>query len=227
MSFPRQKLVMTQPMEIPMYGKFSNREIQKEDLIDLWTEITSKNQIDIQLNKKVEAIQKTTDGFIVQTQDGAFETKRVLLSIGRRGTPRKLGVMGEMSSKVAYKLLDPEQYKHKHLLVVGGGDSAVEAALRLGEQDGTTVTLSYRNQLFSRIKEKNRQQIESAEKAGWVKVIFNSQVKSIHTDFVELAYDDAIQKIQNDFVFVFIGGELPNAFLSKIGIEMETKFGVQ
>ena len=227
MSFPRQKLVMTQPMEIPLYGKFSNREIQKEDLIELWTEITSKNQIDIQLNKKVESIQKTKDGFVVQTQDGTFETKRVLLSIGRRGTPRKLGVTGEMSSKVAYKLLDPEQYKNKHLLVVGGGDSAVEAALRLGEQDGTTVTLSYRNQLFSRIKEKNRQQIESAEKAGWVKVIFNSQVKSINTNFVEIEYGDSIQKIDNDFVFVFIGGELPNAFLSKIGIEMETKFGVQ
>lgn len=226
-AFPRQKLVMTQPMDIPLYGKFKNREIQKEELIDLWKEITLKNQIEIKLNNKVESVQKDGNQFVINSTSGIFRAKRVLLTIGRRGTPRKLGVQGEKSSKVTYNLLDPEQYKHKQLLVVGGGDSAVETALRLGEQEGTTVTLSYRKGNFSRIKDLNRQKIEAAHQAGWVKIIFDSEVESISSDYIMLNYNNRTEQIKNDYVFVFIGGELPNAFLSKIGIDMETKYGVR
>ena len=226
-SFPRQKLVMTQPMDIPLYGKFKNREIQKEELLELWKEITLENKIELKLQSKVESIYKEKDLFTIESSSGVYSAKKVLLTIGRRGTPRKLGVQGEKSNKVTYNLLDPEQYKNKHLLVVGGGDSAVEAALRLGEQDGTTVTLSYRKETFSRIKDKNRQKIESAHRSGWINIIFNSQVESIQSDFIMLNYDGKSEKLDNDYVFIFIGGELPNAFLSKIGIEMETKYGVR
>lgn len=226
-SFPRQKLVMTQPMDIPLYGKFKNREIQKEELIDLWKNIITEEDIEIKLGNKVESVEKADKCYQINTSDSCFQAKKILLTIGRRGTPRKLGVQGENTSKVTYNLLDPEQYQNKHLLVIGGGDSAVEAAIRLGEQEGTTVTLSYRKEVFSRIKEANRQKIEDAHKAGWINIIFSSQVKTISSDFVELSYGGRTEKVRNDYVFVFIGGELPNKFLSQIGIEMETKFGVR
>ncbi len=226
-SFPRQKLVMTQPMDIPLYGKFKQREIQKESLLELWEEITIKNNITINLGEKVESIACEDNLFQVVSSKASYRAKRVLLAIGRRGTPRKLGVTGEASTKVTYKLIDPQQYKNKDILVVGGGDSAVEAALRLGEQEGTTVTVSYRKDSFSRIKEKNALQIKSAEKAGWVKLIFESQVASIENDNVSLKHHDELITIKNDYVFVMIGGELPTAFLKNIGISMETKYGVR
>ncbi|KAA3633151.1 MAG: 4Fe-4S dicluster domain-containing protein [Calditrichaeota bacterium] len=226
-AFPRQKLVMTQPMDIPLYGKFKNREIQKEELIELWKQVTSQNDIQLTLQSKVESIKKEDELFSITSTSGVYKAKKVLLTIGRRGTPRKLGVQGEKTNKVTYNLLDPEQYKNKHLLVVGGGDSAVEAALRLGEQEGTTVTLSYRKDTFSRIKDKNREKIETAHQARWVNIIFNSQIESIHSDHIILNHDSKSEQIKNNYVFIFIGGELPNKFLSQIGIEMETKFGVR
>ncbi len=226
-SFPRQKLVMTQPMDIPLYGKFNQREIKKESLLELWETITKKNNIKINLGEKVESITKDGDLFNIVSSKTRYTAKRILLAIGRRGSPRKLGVVGEATTKVTYKLIDPEQYKNKHILVVGGGDSAVEAALRLGEQEGTTVTLSYRKDAFSRIKEKNRSQIVAAEKAGWLKILFESQVKSIDDQSVVLKLKDDEITISNDYLFVLIGGELPTVFVQNIGIEMETKFGVQ
>jgi len=226
-SFPRQKLVMTQPMDIPLYGKFKQREIQKEALLDLWKEITEKNNIAIKLGEKVETITNDGELFQVVSTKNTYSVKKVLLAIGRRGTPRKLGVVGEATTKVAYKLIDPEQYKNKHILVVGGGDSAVESALRLGEQEGTTVTLSYRKDQFSRIKEKNKSQIDAAVKAGWVNILFESQVISIDPQTVTIKHKEESVTLQNDFLFVLIGGELPTAFLKNIGIDMETKFGVK
>lgn len=226
LSFPRQKLVMTQPMVIPLHGKFSKREIQKEELLELWQTLVQQHQLTILTSEKVERIHSAGSAFVVESSGKQLHSKKVLITIGRRGTPRKLGVNGERSTKVAYKLLEPEQYKNKHLLVVGGGDSAVEAAISLGEQEGTTVTLSYRKEQFSRIKEGNRTRLDKAVEAGWLKTVLRSQVKEIFDDSVLLKTPEGDKVLPNDFVFVFIGGELPTKFLQNIGINMETKYGV-
>jgi thioredoxin reductase (NADPH) len=216
---------MTQPMEIPIYGKYSRREIHKEELLDLWRDIIDRTGIGIQTHERLESVARNNGHFEITTNRDRYQARSVLLAIGRRGTPRKLGVQGESSYKVTYRLLEPEQYRDKKLLVVGGGDSAVEAALSLAAVPGTEVSLSYRKSSFSRIKEGNLERITNAIDQGLVDVMFESQVERIDNDSVTLNQHGAQKRVANDYVFVFIGGELPTPFLKKLGVKIETKFG--
>jgi thioredoxin reductase len=145
------------------------------------------------------------------------------LAIGRRGTPRKLGVPGEEKEKVAYRLLEPELIENKHVLVVGGGDSAIENALLLAENN--QVTLSYRSPQFNRLKPKNTERIQEAIDKQLIRMEFNSQVRSIHEKDVQLENEQGIFTIENDLVYIFAGGELPTQFLQKSGIEITKRFG--
>ncbi len=225
LTYPRQKLVMTQPMEIPLYGKYSRREVLKEELIDLWRSIVDDTGVTVQTHERLESVTRSNGHFEVATTRGRYTSRNVLLAIGRRGTPRKLGVPGEDSSKVTYRLLEPEQYRRKSLFVVGGGDSAVEAALALANEPGTTVTLSYRKNTFSRLKEENLLRINSAIKSGTVDVLFESRIERVSSTSVAVNHGGEAHEIPNDYVFVFIGGELPTPLLEKIGVNIETKFG--
>lgn len=225
LSYPRQKLVMTQPMEIPLYGKVKFREIIKEELMGLWGDVLQKTGVEIKTKEKVESVERQNGFFRIRTGKGEYLAQRVLLAIGRRGTPRKLGVVGEKSSKVAYRLLEPEQYRGRKVLVVGGGDSAIEAALSLSEQRGTQVTLSYRKNVFSRIKAMNENRLNSALAAGQITSILESNVVEIKREVVAIQQNGDVRSIPNDYVFIFAGGELPTEFLKKMGIRVEKKFG--
>ena len=216
---------MTQPMDIPLYGKYSQRKIQKEELLELWKDIIARTSINVQTHERLESVTRNNGYFEVTTSHDRYAAKHVLLAIGRRGTPRKLNVPGETSSKVTYRLLEPEQYRGRKLLVVGGGDSAVEAALALAGESGTEVTLSYRKDAFSRIKEANLERISAAVESGAVNSMLRSKVDSIDNETVTVTCEDRTEVILNDYVFVFIGGELPTPFLKKMGIRIETKFG--
>jgi thioredoxin reductase (NADPH) len=227
LSYPRQKLVMTRPMEVPLYGTVKAREILKEELLDLWNEILTRTGLEVRTSERVETITRVNGHFRIVSAAGEQLAQRVLLAIGRRGTPRKLGVPGEVSSKVAYRLLEPEQYLGKDVLVVGGGDSAVEAALALSGQPGCRVALSYRKQVFGRIKERNAELIEEAMESGRVNVLFQSAVTEIRPDEVQLEQDGKVFTLANDFVFIFIGGVLPTNFLQGMGISIEKKFGTR
>ena len=225
-TFPRAKIVMTSPMDLPLYGKVKLNETSKSELLDLWNTVLSKNKIEIQENSKVEAIISADGIFNVETLKGEnFSTQTILLAIGRRGTPRKLNVPGEDSEKVAYRLLDSEEILNKHILVVGGGDSAIESALLLADKN--KVTISYRSSNFSRLKTKNAEKINSAIKDGLVAVKFNSNIVSIEKDKVLYTENESkeILQLENDFVYIFAGGELPTQFLKKAGISISTKFG--
>ena len=164
-------------------------------------------------------------GFEVKTQKETYQASAVLLAIGRRGTPRKLNVPGEESPKVVYRLIDPEQYQGQRVLVVGGGDSALEAAVAIAEQKGSKVTLSYRSDAFSRVKEKNRSALKAAEQKGRLRVMLKSAPSKIAPDRVTLKLDDRSVDIKNDAVIVCAGGELPTPLLKKIGVMFETKHG--
>jgi thioredoxin reductase/ferredoxin len=225
-TFPRQKIVMTSAMELPMYGKVKLFETSKSALLDLWNAALDKNGIKIQENTKVESIVPENGIFNINTLKGEIITaKTVLLSIGRRGTPRKLGVEGEMQEKVAYRLLEPEDIKDKNIMVVGGGDSAIESALLLA--DNNKVTLSYRSDAFSRIKAKNNEKIKEAMASGLVNVMFNTNPVRINKDSVVLATAKAGEElyVENDLIYIFAGGELPIQFLQKAGINITKKFG--
>ena len=225
--FPRRKLVMTQPAELPIIGKVKFKEVQKEDLIEFWQGVEKKTGVKINYNERVETVSSVAagGGYQVKTNQGEYNTRTILLAIGRRGTSRQLGVPGENMPKVSYRLIDPEQYRNQHVLVVGGGDSALEAATSIAAEPGTVVTLSYRSGAFSRAKQKNREKLEAAENAGKVRVLLSSNVKQIESDSVTIALEDGLETIQNDEVIVSAGGILPTKFLQDIGINVVTKRG--
>ena len=217
--YPRQKLVMTSPVEFPMHGKFKKTELSKEDLIAFWKKVCERADFKVRVGEKVEDVKKEQDGiFTVSTHKGKYRARNVVLALGKSGSPRKLGVKGEQLPKVMYRLIEADHYVHKKILVVGGGDSAVEAAMGLGHQVGNDVTLSYRKEGFSRIKERNAQRIQEAIRKGKVKAVFNSNPVEIRQDSVVLDVNGKQQEIPNDYVWIFAGGEPPTAFLKKIGV---------
>jgi thioredoxin reductase/NAD-dependent dihydropyrimidine dehydrogenase PreA subunit len=224
--YPRNKVAMTAPVELAIVGKVKMYDISKEELLEFWLRVQRETKLKINFNERMETINKTATGYEVKTSQRSYQTANVLLAIGRRGTPRKLGVAGEERSKVVYRLIDPEQYSGQHVLVVGGGDSALEAALAISEQPGTTVTLSYRSEAFGRVKGKNRERLQQAESAKELTVLLKSNVKEIRPDtvFIELA-DSEIVEIPNNAVIVCAGGVLPTPFLKDIGVMVETHYG--
>ena len=226
--YPRGKLVMTAPATVPLIGKVNFRQTSKEALLQFWEEAERRTAVKINYKERVEEITRTGDGFTVKTNRGTYPTRSVLLAIGRRGTPRKLGVPGEELPKVVYRLIDPEQYKGQHVLVVGGGDSALEAAASIAEAGGGGgVVLSYRAAEFDRAKARNRERISTAAKNGQLQVMMKSNVKQIDAESVAIEKDGGISKVRNDAVIVSAGGVLPSDFLKRVGITVETKHGTE
>lgn len=225
-TFPRKKIVMTSPMDLPLFGKVKLFETSKSELLDLWQTVLKKNGISVLENSKVEAIVSENGIFRVETLQGEhFTASRVLLAIGRRGTPRKLNVPGEAKEKVAYRLLEPELIEAKHVIVVGGGDSAVESALQLAEKNH--VILSYRSEVFNRIKPQNSMTLNKAVADGKLEVKLSTNLVSIEDETITLSVDKdgKTQQFKNDLVYIFAGGELPTQFLEKAGIKITKKFG--
>ena len=219
--YPRQKLVMTSPVEFPLYGKFKKLELSKEELIAFWLKVIQRVDFNFRRGEKVEDIKKGDDGvFTVVTSGGQYRSHAVVLAIGKSGSPRKLGVKGEDLPKVMYRLIEADHYVNKRILIVGGGDSAVEAAMGLAHQVGNKVTLSYRKPAFSRLKERNAQRMEECLRKGKVTAVFNSIPVEFRADSVTLDVNGSLQEIPNDYVWVFAGGEPPTAFLKKIGVAL-------
>ncbi len=217
--YPRQKLVMTSPVQLPMYGNFRKLELSKEDLLALWNKIFQRADFRVRRGEKVEEITKDGEGvFTVVTTKGKYRSRAVVLALGRRGTPRKLGIKGEEMPKVMYSLIEAEAYTGQKILVVGGGDSAIEAAMGLAHQRGNQVSLSYRKASFSRIKERNIQRIQECIRDGKVDVVFNSVPVEVKEGAVVLDVNGELREIPNDYVWIFAGGIPPNAFLEKIGV---------
>lgn len=225
--YPRNKVVMTSPVHLPLIGKVKMAEVSKEALLEFWHGVIGKTGLAIHFKERMEEIRPEGEGFAVRTTAGEYSTRAVLLAIGRRGTPRKLGVEGEDLPKVVYRLIDPEQYRGQKVLVVGGGDSALEAALAISEQPGTEVALSYRGEVFGRVKPKNRTRLDEAQAGGQIRVMLNSNVTRITPHSVML--DDAGESVDlpNDAVIISAGGVLPIDLLKKVGIRFETKHGTE
>ncbi len=223
--YPRNKIAMTAPVKLALIGKVRFGEVQKERLLEFWQKVVTRTGLKIGFRECMEGVDREGDGFVVRTNAGKYRTRSVLLAMGRRGTPRKLDVPGEETPKVVYRLIDPAQYDGKAVLVVGGGDSALEAAIALGDRPDTDVTLSYRSEAFSRVKQKNRQLLEQAQRNGRIRVELESTVASIEPDSVTLKTKAGVRKLRNDAVIVCAGGLLPTPLLQKIGISFETKHG--
>jgi thioredoxin reductase/Pyruvate/2-oxoacid:ferredoxin oxidoreductase delta subunit len=217
--YPRQKLVMTSPVDFPMYGKFKKLQLSKENLLAFWDMILNRADFNVSTGEKVEDIKKGEDGiFTVITVNNQHRARVVILGLGRAGEPRKLGVKGEDLPKVMYRLIEADHYINKKIMVIGGGDSAVEAAMGLASQTGNKVTLSYRSERFSRIKERNAKRIEEFVQSRKLQVLFNSNPVEFKPESVILEVNGSNQEIANDYVWIFAGGTPPTAFLKKIGV---------
>ena len=226
-NFPRSKIVMTSPMDLPLYGKAKLYNTSKDELLNLWKKVISENNLEIVENTKVDNISPVEDEkFKITTASGEeYLASNVLLAIGRRGSPRKLNIPGEEKPKVAYKLLEPEQISGKKIIVVGGGDSAIEAALWL--KDNNEVTLSYRKEHFSRIKPQNKEKISKAIENRSINALFSSNLTAINDHSVSIKKENEENPVhlENNLVYIFAGGELPSKFLQQTGVEITKRFG--
>ncbi|MEQ1501183.1 MAG: NAD(P)-binding domain-containing protein [Myxococcota bacterium] len=222
LQYPRQKIAMTRPVELPLYGRLWMSEVSKEALLETWNGILAKTQLEVRSGVKVEGIVRRSDGvFDVATSAGPIRAHRVVLALGRRGSPRKLGIPGEELAKVTYRLLEPERYTGNRVLVVGGGDSAVEAAIALG-QAKAKVTLSYRGTAFDRIKKKNQERLDAAVALGRIELLLGSAPIEIAEREVIVDVSGMRSAIANDYVMVFAGGVLPTKFLEAAGVQVAT-----
>ena len=226
--FPRGKLVMTAPAYMPIVGKVKFGEISKEKLLNFWLKLIEKHQLQINQNEAMLEITKHEQGhFILKSSKQSYETNSILLAIGRRGTPRKLNVKGEELSKVVYRLIDATQYINEDVLVVGGGDSALEAACSIAKLGKCRVSMSYRSDTFSRAKAKNRARVDTLVKSGDLTLYMSSQVNEIGKNKAMLNLKNETVTINNSVVIVCAGGVLPTPFLKKVGIMVVTKYGTE
>jgi thioredoxin reductase (NADPH) len=217
--YPRQKLVMTSPVEFPLHGRFTKTALSKEDLLKFWEKIMQRTDLNIHTSEVVEKVQKETDGlFRVRTARNEYRSRAVVLALGRAGTPRKLGVKGEELPHVLYRLIEADHYTNNNILIVGGGDSAVEAAMGLAHQPGNKVTLSYRKGEFSRLKDRNEKRIAEHIQSRKVDVLFNSIPTEFRVGSVSIDVGGEIREFDNDFVWIFAGGTPPSDFLKAAGV---------
>ncbi len=218
LQYPRKKLVMTQPVELPLYGTLDKSDYRKEQLLEIWEHIYKEYGMNVNTHTRLTGVIRENGNFRLETSKADYRAKNVVLALGRRGTPRKLGVKGEDKAKVMYKLIDTIMYQNEKILIVGGGDSAIEAAHGLALQKGNTVTLSYRKDRFFRIKQKNQMRITDLSKNDKIKILFNSTVKEIKDTHVHLDDSGREEVIENDYIFIFAGGEPPYKLLHESGI---------
>jgi dihydropyrimidine dehydrogenase (NAD+) subunit PreT len=223
-NYPRQKVVMTEPFQLPFHGKVTKKLISKEELLSTLQRALGKGKVDIEEGVKVTGIDGDDGAFRVQTTRGSVDARKVVLATGLRGTPRKLGVPGQDLPKVTYRMMDPEQYEGCDVLVVGGGDAALEAAMQLAEESDARVSISYRGENFAKCREANRTKMAGLVKARRVRALMGSEVDLITGEEVVLTVAGSPVVLPNDFVIVNIGGELPVEFLSKLKISLEKHF---
>jgi dihydropyrimidine dehydrogenase (NAD+) subunit PreT len=224
-TYPRQKVVMTERTRIPLAGKLGRRVISKEELLESIQTAITRTGVHVEEGVKVEGIEGEDGRFVVRTTAGSVAARKVVIATGRRGSPRKLDVPGEESTNVAYALVDPDEYARKKVLVVGGGDSALEAAAQLVEEADAQVTISYRGEGFARVREANRKRVETLQAKKRLRILFSSQVKGIRQHEVDLVQGGREVRLPNDHVLVLIGGEAPTEFLKKVGVEMTRYHG--
>lgn len=225
-NFPEGKWVYAEPDKTPPKGKLWLDGAQKEDLIKRWTDIVESNKLDVRLMEPLEEINRTGDFFEIKTPKSTLKAKRIILATGMRGNPRKLGVDGEDQEKVYHQLYSPRKYKNENIIVVGGGNSAIEAAITLSEQN--KVYLSYRKGEFARIFKDNERLLNEHVAAGNIELILNSQITEFGQTEAAISIDkgghEESRSIPYNHAFVLIGADIPRQFLKSLGIKLENEW---
>ena len=222
--YPRQKFLMAEPIEMPLYGSLYVADGTKETLLGVWEAIVANTGVQVKTGERVESVVRSAEGaFLLTTNAGIHKARCVVLAMGKRGVPNRLKVPGAELAKVTYRLIEADSYENQDVLVVGGGDSAVEAALALSKSGRNRVTLSYRGSEFKKLRQRNLDQLEVAESSGMCRVLRNSHLREIRGSDVAIEVDGELTVLKNDFVIGLIGGESPEEFLRKVGVEIVEK----
>ena len=221
--YPRHKVLFAEPLRVPLYGDLWVSDASKESLVQVWQTIITRTGLQVRTGCRVESVTPERGHFVVRTSELAFRARRVVLALGRRGNPRKLGVPGEELGHVFYDIVEMEAFAGRRVLVIGGGDSAVESAVGLANQDGTTVTLSYRGKEFGRVKDRNRAKIDAAVKAGRVRLMLESETRVIRAGETVLATPAGDVHVPADDVIIRVGGEAPYPFVERCGVRIVKK----
>lgn len=221
--YPRRKILLAEPVQVPLYGDLWIADSSKETLLQVWETIVANTGLEVLTGQRVENVARDGAVFRVSSTAGMHLARHVVLAMGRRGTPRRLGVPGEDLEKVLYDIVEMEAFAGRRVLVVGGGDSAIESAVGLANQDGTQVTLAYRGDAFTRIKDRNQAKISAAIESGRVRTMFQSVVREIRGDVVVLDVAGETTILPNDDVVIRIGGDAPLAFLERLGVRIVQK----
>jgi len=226
--YPRQKLVLIQPVDLPLHGRLKSASYSKEELMAIWERAATQHDLPIRCGEVFEGLERDEqDNFVVHTGTATYRARHVCLALGRRGVPQRLGVPGEDSTKVVFNLIDAASYRDRKILVVGGGDAAVETALALAEHPGNEVTLSYRKEAFFRVGPRVEERLDQAVRDNRVDLLLDSAVRSIAAEVVELEVGDEPRTLPNDDVFVMAGGTAPTEILSRSGVNFDAQHRAQ
>jgi thioredoxin reductase/formate hydrogenlyase subunit 6/NADH:ubiquinone oxidoreductase subunit I len=219
-SYPKNKHVMAEPANVELRSSLWFEACSKEELLAHWESAVAENQIPVIEQAEVQRVEKSGSLFTVHTNRGTMQAEYVLICTGKRGTPRRLGLPGEVHPRVLYALDDAEAYAGRRVLVIGGGDSAIEAALALADAPNTVVTLSYRQGAFTRAKPSNRQQLERYHANGRIQVILKSKPTAIEPHAIRLMTEQGEHSVPNDVVFALLGADPPTEFLQNSGVRV-------
>jgi thioredoxin reductase (NADPH) len=221
--YPRQKFLMAEPLAIPLYGNLYVGDGTKEALLAVWETIITNTGVRVRTNERLERVERSGNGFYLHTPVGKYHARYVVLALGRRGAPKKLNVKGEDLAKVAYRLIEADSYEDKDIIITGGGDSAIEAALALSRSGKNRVALVHRGTDFRRARDRNQQFLNEAQAAGKLRVLLETTISEIQPESVIINSKGQSFEVPNDYLFILIGGESPEDFLRKTGIEIVEK----
>lgn len=221
--YPRRKLLLAEPVRVPLYGDLWIADASKESLLKVWEGIIASQGLRVVTGCEVTSVERVSGGFSLATTRRTILARRVVLAMGRRGKPRRLEVPGEDLGKVLYDVVEMEAFRDRRVLVVGGGDSAVESALGLANQAGTKVTLCHRGDAVSRIAPRNRAKLDAAVSSRTLELLLKARVLEIREGEAVVEAQTGVRPLPNDDVIVRIGGEPPKAFLLRSGIRLVEK----
>lgn len=221
--YPRHKFLMAEPVTLPLYGDLWVADSSKETLLTVWERIVAEARVPVLTHHKVDALVRDGDSFVAKTARGSIRARYAILAIGRRGTPRKLGIPGEELANVLYDVEEMSIFAGRRVFVVGGGDSAIETVLGLANQPGTRVTLCHRGTGFERAKSRNRERLAEAHASGRVRILLSSTPLTIDANRVLVETPEGREEILNDDVLIRIGGDPPQALLEGAGVHLVDK----
>ncbi len=222
-SYPKGKPIYAEPKETKLVDTLLIRNGTKESLLEDLKQTIKKEKIKISENQRVtEIIRKSGSKiFEIITEDGnSYLSNQVIIAMGKSGDPNRLGIKGENLSHVFYRLIDPKDAQRKHVVIVGGGDSAVEAAIATSKF-ADQVTLVYRNAELNRPKPENTQIFNELVSQGKIQFLNESQLTEITENFCFIKNKKGSKKIKSDFVLILAGSKPPLSFLNKLGIRIQ------